>query len=131
MVGWGVGLLGGYGVVVKQPGAAVDVLPSQWEANGSSAKAVRGKTCEFCHGRYCRVLALVSNVDGFAQEYLGITGIPEFNSLSAKLAFGEDSPVLKEGRSVTVQALSGTGSLRVRHILRDPLDWMELQVGVT
>lgn len=48
------------------------------------------------------------------QEYLGITGIPEFNQLSAKLAFGENSPVLKEGRSVTVQALSGTGSLRVR-----------------
>jgi aspartate/tyrosine/aromatic aminotransferase len=47
------------------------------------------------------------------QEYLGITGIPEFNDLSAKLAFGEDSPVLREKRNATVQALSGTGSLRV------------------
>lgn len=47
-------------------------------------------------------------------EYLGITGIPEFNSLSARLAFGDDSAVIREGRNATVQALSGTGSLRAR-----------------
>lgn len=49
-----------------------------------------------------------------AQEYLGITGNPKFNELSAKLAFGEGSRVIAEGRNATVQALSGTGSLRVR-----------------
>ena len=48
------------------------------------------------------------------QEYLGITGNPRFNELSAKLAFGERSRVLAEGRNATVQALSGTGALRVR-----------------
>jgi hypothetical protein len=48
------------------------------------------------------------------QEYLGITGNPEFNELSAKLAFGENSTVIREGRNSTVQCLSGTGSLRVR-----------------
>ncbi len=47
-------------------------------------------------------------------EYLGITGIPEFNALSARLAFGDDSAVVREGRNATVQALSGTGSLRAR-----------------
>ena len=36
-----------------------------------------------------------------------------FNELSAKLAFGEDSSVIREKRNATVQALSGTGSLRV------------------
>ena len=40
-------------------------------------------------------------------------GIPEFCRLSAELAFGKDSAPLKEGRAVTVQGLSGTGSLRV------------------
>lgn len=44
----------------------------------------------------------------------GITGIPQFCRLSAELAFGKDSPALAEGRLVTVQGLSGTGSLRVR-----------------
>lgn len=48
-----------------------------------------------------------------AQEYLGQAGVPAFCRGSAKLAFGEDSPVLKEGRNATVQGLSGTGSLRV------------------
>ena len=52
------------------------------------------------------------------QEYLGITGNPKFNELSAKLAFGESSSVIREGRNATVQALSGTGSLRVRHFTR-------------
>lgn len=47
------------------------------------------------------------------QEYLGITGNPNFNALSAKLAFGENSAVIKEARNATVQCLSGTGSLRV------------------
>ncbi len=47
------------------------------------------------------------------QEYLGITGNPKFNALSAQLAFGEGSPVIMEGRNATVQCLSGTGSLRV------------------
>ncbi|MCJ1296919.1 hypothetical protein MMC34_008488 [Xylographa carneopallida] len=46
------------------------------------------------------------------KEYLGITGNPKFNELSAKLAFGESSSVIREGRNATVQALSGTGSLR-------------------
>lgn len=52
------------------------------------------------------------------QEYLGITGNPKFNELSAKLAFGESSSVIREGRNATVQALSGTGSLRVTHFAR-------------
>eukprot|EP00891_Asterochloris_glomerata_P004767 jgi/Astpho2/4767/Aster-00315 len=47
------------------------------------------------------------------KEYLGIAGEPAFAKLSARLAFGDDSLVLKEGRNATMQCLSGTGSLRV------------------
>jgi aspartate aminotransferase len=36
-----------------------------------------------------------------------------FNQSSQKLIFGEDSQAAKDGRIVTVQSLSGTGSLRV------------------
>lgn len=46
------------------------------------------------------------------QEYLPITGLPEFCRHAQKLAFG-DHPAVSEGRIVTAQALSGTGSLRV------------------
>jgi len=47
------------------------------------------------------------------KEYLPITGLAEFNKLSAKLIFGSDSPAIQENRVATVQCLSGTGSLRV------------------
>lgn len=46
-------------------------------------------------------------------EYATIIGVPEFNKLSAQLAFGDDSNVLKDGLNVTSQAISGTGALRI------------------
>ncbi|KAL8170744.1 hypothetical protein V2J09_022548 [Rumex salicifolius] len=47
------------------------------------------------------------------KEYLPITGVSEFNKLSAKLILGADSPSIRDNRVTTVQCLSGTGSLRV------------------
>lgn len=46
------------------------------------------------------------------KEYAGIAGIPEFTAVAAKLAFSDDSVVLKEKRNATVQSVSGTGALR-------------------
>ncbi|GMG99060.1 hypothetical protein Nepgr_000900 [Nepenthes gracilis] len=57
-------------------------------------------------------LQLVNNRSR-VKEYLPITGLAEFNKLSAKLIFGDDSPAIRENRVTTVQCLSGTGSLRV------------------
>lgn len=53
---------------------------------------------------------MAANMD---KEYAGIGGLPDFCKLSAQLAFGDDSSVIKEGRNVTVQGISGTGSLRI------------------
>lgn len=47
------------------------------------------------------------------KEYQPITGNAEFCRLSRELAFGKDLPAVQDGRITTVQALSGTGSLRV------------------
>ena len=47
------------------------------------------------------------------QEYLPIDGLTAFNKATQKLIFGEGSKAFQEGRIVSVQALSGTGSLRV------------------
>ncbi|KAL5853374.1 hypothetical protein ACOSQ3_008492 [Xanthoceras sorbifolium] len=47
------------------------------------------------------------------KEYLPITGMIEFNKLSANLIFGADSSAIKENRVTTVQCLSGSGSLRI------------------
>eukprot|EP00794_Sanderia_malayensis_P018592 gene18592-20458_t len=47
------------------------------------------------------------------KEYAPIAGYADFTRESAKLAFGEDNPCLKNGLNATVQTISGTGSLRV------------------
>ncbi|XP_049576608.1 aspartate aminotransferase, cytoplasmic [Syngnathus scovelli] len=46
-------------------------------------------------------------------EYLPILGLPEFRSAASKVALGEDSAAIKEGRVGGVQALGGTGALRI------------------
>lgn len=60
-----------------------------------------------------RAEQILVNDQSRVKEYLPITGLSDFNKLSAKLIFGADSPAIKENRVTTVQGLSGTGSLRV------------------
>jgi aromatic-amino-acid transaminase len=47
------------------------------------------------------------------RSYLPIDGIPGYNSGARTLLLGTDSPLISEHRSVTVQALGGTGALKV------------------
>ncbi|KAL5558816.1 hypothetical protein UlMin_035027 [Ulmus minor] len=60
-----------------------------------------------------RAEKLLIDQQSAVKEYLPITGISEFNKLSAELLFGANSPAIKESRVTTVQCLSGCGSLRV------------------
>lgn len=46
-------------------------------------------------------------------EYAPIIGEAQFSKLSANLAFGEGNSIVSSGRNVSVQAISGTGALRV------------------
>ncbi|KAJ8284690.1 hypothetical protein COCON_G00035400 [Conger conger] len=46
-------------------------------------------------------------------EYLPILGLPEFRSSASKIALGEDSPAILENRVGGVQALGGTGALKI------------------
>lgn len=46
-------------------------------------------------------------------EYLPIIGNKDFLKVSAELAFGEDSSVVKSGNYASIQTLSGTGALRM------------------
>ncbi|HXX11386.1 MAG TPA: amino acid aminotransferase [Burkholderiales bacterium] len=45
--------------------------------------------------------------------YLPIDGLPEYDRAVQALVLGGDSPVIKDKRAVTVQALGGTGALKV------------------
>lgn len=48
-----------------------------------------------------------------SKSYLPIDGAPAYNRAVQALLFRPDSPAIAEGRAVTVQALGGTGALRV------------------
>lgn len=48
-----------------------------------------------------------------ARSYLPIDGIPAYDRAVQQLLFGPDSPALRAGRVVTVQALGGTGGLKI------------------
>ncbi|TAN27815.1 MAG: aspartate/tyrosine/aromatic aminotransferase [Castellaniella sp.] len=47
------------------------------------------------------------------RSYLPIDGIPGYNAGARALLLGADSPLISEHRSVTVQALGGTGALKI------------------
>jgi aromatic-amino-acid transaminase len=52
--------------------------------------------------------------DGAAPRgYLPIDGLPDYDRAVQTLVFGADNAALREGRIITVQALGGTGGLRV------------------
>lgn len=53
---------------------------------------------------------LFSDLD---KEYTSISGVPSFIKYASRLAYGEDSIALKEGRISVVQSISGTGALRL------------------
>src|SRR5215831_5487457 len=46
-------------------------------------------------------------------NYLPIDGLQAYDRAAQQLVFGADSPLLKSGRVVTVQALGGTGGLKL------------------
>ena len=46
-------------------------------------------------------------------EYLPVLGLDSFTSASVGMLLGEDSPAIKSDRAIGVQALSGTGALRI------------------
>ena len=48
-----------------------------------------------------------------ARGYQPIEGLGAFNASVQNLIFGADSPLIKEGRAVTIEALGGTGALKV------------------
>ena len=48
-----------------------------------------------------------------SKSYLPIDGVPAYNKQVQQLLFGAASPILAEKRAVTIQALGGTGALKV------------------
>jgi aromatic-amino-acid transaminase len=47
------------------------------------------------------------------RSYLPIDGLPAYDSAVRQLVFGADSPAISDNRVITVQALGGTGGLKI------------------
>ena len=60
-----------------------------------------------------KLLAEKTEAEEINHEYLPVLGLDSFTSASTSMLLGEDSPALKENRAIGVQALSGTGALRI------------------
>lgn len=57
-----------------------------------------------------KVTQILLNDETLDHEYLPILGLPEFIAAAAKLILGPSSVALTEGRTVSVQTISGTGA---------------------
>jgi aspartate aminotransferase len=57
-----------------------------------------------------KVTQILLNDETLDHEYLPITGLPEYTAAAAKLILGPSSVALTEGRTVSVQTISGTGA---------------------
>ena len=50
---------------------------------------------------------------GLPNTYLPIRGLPAYRDLTQKMVFGEQSEVVQSGRACTIQALGGTGAIKL------------------
>ena len=50
---------------------------------------------------------------GLPNTYLPIRGLPAYRELTQKMVFGEKSEVVQSGRACTIQALGGTGAIKL------------------
>jgi len=60
-----------------------------------------------------KILAQRIEEEVINHEYLPILGLESFSRSATSMLLGADSPAIKENRAFGIQALSGTGSLRV------------------
>uniref|UniRef100_A0A8C9RCQ4 Aspartate aminotransferase n=1 Tax=Scleropages formosus TaxID=113540 RepID=A0A8C9RCQ4_SCLFO len=87
-----------------------DTNPKKMNLGVGAYRNDQGKPYVLSCVRKAEALIASRNLD---KEYLPIGGLAEFNKACAELALGPSNEVLKSGRSITVQTISGTGSLRV------------------
>lgn len=85
-----------------------DTNPSKMNLGVGAYRDDAGKPYVLPSVRQAESIIQGSNMD---KEYLGITGLASFTKAAGELAFDKSSSVLADKRNVTVQGVSGTGSL--------------------
>jgi aromatic-amino-acid transaminase len=94
-------------------------LNEQFNADPNQAKVNLGVGVYFDENGKLPLLACVKAAEELmmeapkARNYLPIDGIAAYDSAVQDLVFGADTPIRKSGRIATVQALGGTGGLKL------------------
>jgi aromatic-amino-acid transaminase len=115
------------GPVMSSLFAAVEMAPrdpilglnEQFNADPNPAKVNLGVGVYFDDNGKLPLLQCVQEAEKMMMEapkargYLPIDGIAVYDKAVQSLVFGADSPALKAGRIATVQALGGTGGLKI------------------
>lgn len=109
-----------FSTVPTAPPDAILGLNTQYRSDPSPSKVNLGVGAYRTADGHPYVLPVVRRVEqelandpSTTHEYLPQDGLKLFCDLSARLILGADSPAFADDRCVTVQALSGTGALRV------------------
>ncbi|MCJ1334349.1 aspartate transaminase aat1 [Thelotrema lepadinum] len=87
-----------------------DSFPEKINLGVGAYRDDKGKPYVLPSVRTAEKKVIDSNLD---KEYAGITGVPAFTKAAAQLAYGADSPAIKEDRVAITQSISGTGALRI------------------
>lgn len=87
-----------------------DTNPKKMNLGVGAYRDDNGKPFVLSCVRKAEAKIVKANLD---KEYGPIGGTPEFAKCVVELALGPNSSVIKEGKTVTVQAVSGTGGLRL------------------
>ncbi|KAI4148577.1 MAG: hypothetical protein LQ340_005042 [Diploschistes diacapsis] len=87
-----------------------DSFPEKINLGVGAYRDDKGKPYVLPSVRAAEKKVIESNLD---KEYAGITGVPAFTKAAAQLAYGSDSPAIKEDRISITQSISGTGALRI------------------
>ncbi|KAF7722600.1 aspartate transaminase aat1 [Apophysomyces ossiformis] len=87
-----------------------DTDPRKMNLGVGAYRDDNGKPYVLTSVQKAEALLLEKNLD---KEYAGITGLPDFTKAAGRLAYGDESSVIKENRLAITQSISGTGALRI------------------
>jgi aromatic-amino-acid transaminase len=107
--------------------AAIDMAPRDpilgiteaFNADQNPAKINLGVGVYYDDNGKVPLLACVQKAESTLMEqrsprtYLPIEGLAQYDKAVQELVFGADSPIIQEKRAVTVQAIGGTGALKI------------------
>jgi aromatic-amino-acid transaminase len=108
-----------FGAIDMAPRDPILGITEAFNADQNPAKINLGVGVYYDDNGKVPLLACVQKAESALMEqktprtYLPIDGLAAYDKAVQELVFGADSPVIQEKRAVTVQALGGTGALKI------------------